>query len=190
MPGVNNVLAVHQRQLLRDMPRSDTGLEVEGQGRDLSGAPGSQNLPWFAHDFTMGRVLLTGDRFRIASEGQAEEITAQRDEHRRRHRRRLFILPRRDVVRPHRSVGVAEERDRSHVAPAAGDRNLDLRRGDNPTGLGMDRAFRGGNLGGHRNGQEEQAQPSQGFAFHGSAHESGVSANFQAANTGPKVLKP
>jgi hypothetical protein len=55
------------------MPRSDTGLEVEGQGRDLSGAPCSNNLPRFAHNFTMGRVLLAGDRFRIASEGQAKE---------------------------------------------------------------------------------------------------------------------
>jgi hypothetical protein len=54
----------------------------------------------------------------------------------------------------------------------------------------MDRAFRGGNLGGHRNGQEEQAQPGQGFAFHGSVDESGVSANFQTANTGPKVFNP
>ena len=84
----------------------------------------------------MRRVLLAVARVAVAAERQAEEIAAQRDEH--GHGIGVLLpLPRADVVGLHGLFGIAEERDGRHVPAELRERQLDLRRGENPARLRM-----------------------------------------------------
>ena len=166
MPRIDDVLPIDQREFLRHAPFADLRLDPQRERRDASSLLRANDLPSVAGDLPMRRMFFTRDLVRISAKRQAEKISAQRHQHRRRHLRRLFILPRADVVRPHRSRAVAEKSHRCHVPAELGHGDFDLFGSEEGAGLAAGGAkFRVVCGGCHRGGRDRREWDEECFGW-------------------------